>query len=89
MPTIITPQRKKKDPFTNYGYTVVVERIPERGYTAIILALPQVQGFGRTVDQAVKSVHKDFRSFIKQAIEMGERFPGDLKSATTRIAGVV
>lgn len=89
MPTITIPQRKKKAPFTKYGYTVVVERIPEGGYSVIVPAVPQVQGFGRTRDQAIENVKQELRRFIKVATDMGERIPSDLRPATARVAIVV
>lgn len=89
MATNVTSPRKKTSPSTEYGYTVVFERIPEGGYRATISAIPQVEGFGRTIEQAKERVQEELRRFIKTALEMGERIPSDLKPATGRVAVTV
>ena len=83
------PPARKKHNATEYGYTVIYQRLPEGGYSVLVPALPEICTFGETLSEARAMAKDALRCFLESALQTGEPIPEDIEPATEHIAVVV
>lgn len=66
-----------------YGYTTVFEPLPEGGFSAVVLAIPEICTFGSTLQEAREMARDAIRCFLESALEIGEPIPQDVEEVTT------
>jgi antitoxin HicB len=66
---------RKKHPASEYGYTVVYQRMPEGGYSVVVPAIPEICTFGETLPEARRMAKDAVRCFLESALRTGEAIP--------------
>ena len=77
---------RKKHPASEYGYTVVYQRMPEGGYSVVVPAIAEICTFGETLPEARRMAKDAVRCFLESALKTGEAIHKDVEPATERIA---
>ena len=54
----------EKHPASEYGYTVVYQRMPEGGYSVVVPAIPEICTFGETLPEARRMAKDAVRCFL-------------------------
>jgi predicted RNase H-like HicB family nuclease len=77
---------RKKHPASEYGYTVVCQRMLEGGYSVVVPAIPEICTFGETLPEARRMAKDAVRCFLESALKTGEAIPKDVEPATELVA---
>jgi len=69
----------------SYKYTVILQPLPEGGYSVLVPAIPEVCTFGDTIEEARQMAEDAIRCFIESALKTGEYIPEDVEPALERV----
>jgi len=69
----------------SYNYTVVLQPLPEGGYSVLVPAIPEVCTFGDTIEEARQMAEDAIRCFIESALKTGESIPEDVEPALEQV----
>ena len=69
----------------SYNYTVILQPLPEGGYSVLVPAIPEVCTFGDTIEEARQMAEDAIRCFIESALKTGESIPADVAPALERV----
>ncbi len=67
----------KQDPVSEYGYTVIYEKLAEGGYQVIVPALPEIITYGATLEEARDMARDAIRCHLQGLLKDGEPIPED------------
>ena len=67
----------KEELVTEYGYTVIYERLSEGGYQVIVPALPGIVTYGRTLEEAREMARDAILCHLRGLLKDGEEIPED------------
>ena len=68
-----------------YRYTVLFERLEERGYNVMVPAIPEICTFGRTLKEARAMARDGIHCVIESALKEGEPIPRDAEPTKERV----
>ena len=71
------PLSSKQDPASEYGYTVIYEKLAEGGYQVIVPALPEIITYGTTLEEARDMARDAIRCHLQGLLKDGEPIPED------------
>ncbi len=71
------PLSSKQDPVSEYGYTVIYEKLAEGGYQVIVPALPEIITYGATLEEARDMARDAIRCHLQGLLKDGEPIPED------------
>ena len=71
------PLSSKQDPVSEYGYTVIYEKLAEGGYQVIVPALPEIITYGTTLEEARDMARDAIRCHLQGLLKDGEPIPED------------
>ena len=66
---------RKKHPASEYGYTVVYQRMPEGGYSVVVPAIPEICSFGETLPEARRMAKMRFAASLRAPSRPVKPFP--------------
>lgn len=66
-----------------HHYTVIFQKEPEGGYTAIVPALPGCVTWGETIEAAQKAAQEAIESYLGSLAKDQEKAPGDISFVST------
>ena len=69
----------------SYNYTVILQPLPEGGYSVLVPAIPEVCTFGDTIEEARQMAEDAIRCFIESALKTGEPIPDDVEPALEQV----
>ena len=69
----------------SYKYTVILQPLPEGGYSVLVPAIPEVCTFGDTIEEARQMAEDAIRCFIESALKTGESIPDDVEPALEQV----
>ena len=69
----------------SYNYTVILQPLPEGGYSVLVPAIPEVCTFGDTIEEARQMAEDAIRCFIESALKTGEPIPEDVEPALAQV----
>ena len=69
----------------SYKYTVILQPLPEGGYSVLVPAIPEVCTFGDTIEEARHMAEDAIRCFIESALKTGEPIPDDVEPALEQV----
>ena len=69
----------------SYNYTVILQPLPEGGYSVLVPAIPEVCTFGDTIEEARQMAEDAIRCFIESALRTGESIPDDVAPALEQV----
>jgi predicted RNase H-like HicB family nuclease len=69
----------------SYKYTVILQPLPEGGYSVLVPAIPEVCTFGDTIEEARQMAEDAIRCFIESALKTGEPIPEDVEPALAQV----
>ena len=69
----------------SYKYTVILQPLPEGGYSVLVPAIPEVCTFGDTIEEARRMAEDAIRCFIESALKTGEPIPEDIEPALEQV----
>jgi antitoxin HicB len=69
-----------------YNYTVIFEPVPEGGYNVAIPAIPEINTFGDTLEEAKEMAADAIKCYIESALKANEPVPQDKKPSIERLA---
>jgi len=61
-----------------YGYTTVLEPLPEGGFSVLVPAIPAICTYGETLEEAREMARDAIRCYLERAIRTGEPLPVEL-----------
>lgn len=70
----------------NYNYTVILQPLPEGGFSVLVPAIPEICTFGENVEEARRMAEDAIRCFFESAVKTGDPIPDNLEPATAHIA---
>ena len=73
----LTPSPPEEERATEYGYTVIYEKLVEGGYQVFVPALPGIVTYGRTVEEAREMAQDAILCHIRALRQDGEEIPED------------
>jgi len=73
----------------NYNYTVILQPLPEGGFSVIVPAIPEICTFGENVEEARRMAEDAIRCFLESALKTGEPIPPDIEPALEQVAVTV
>ncbi len=73
----------------NYNYTVVVQPLPEGGFSVLVPAIPEICTFGETLAEARHMAEDAIRCFLESALKTGEPIPKDVEPTVRHVAVTV
>jgi predicted RNase H-like HicB family nuclease len=79
------PTKGEVDVMRSYKYTVILQPLPEGGYSVLVPAIPEVCTFGDTIEEARQMAEDAIRCFIESALKTGEYIPEDVEPALERV----
>jgi predicted RNase H-like HicB family nuclease len=69
----------------SYNYTVILQPLPEGGYSVLVPAIPEVCTFGDTIEEARQMAEDAIRCFIESALKTGESIPENVEPALEQV----
>ena len=73
----LTPSSPEEERATEYGYTVIYEKLAEGGYQVFVPALPGIVTYGRTVEEAREMAQDAILCHVRALRQDGEEIPED------------
>ena len=70
----------------SYNYTVILQPLPEGGFSVLVPAIPEICTFGGNAEEARRMAEDAIRCFLESAIKTGEPIPEDVEPATEQVA---
>lgn len=73
----------------SYNFTVILQPLPEGGFTVLVPAIPEICTFGEDVVEARRMAEDAIRCFLESALKTGEPIPQDVEPALEQVAVTV
>jgi len=70
----------------SYNYTVILQRLPEGGFSVFVPAMPEICTFGDTIGEARQMAEDAIRCVLESSLKTGEPIPEDVEPALEQIA---
>ena len=70
----------------SYNYTVILQPLPEGGFSVLVPAIPEICTFGENAEEARRMAEDAIRCFLESALKTGEPIPRDIEPALEQVA---